>query len=107
MSTWTVRLSINSSVAGSIADRLRQFGKFKEPLIRKFAIQILDGLIDLHSQQIVHRDPTGANILSDQKGNIKLADFGASRWSELSNYSDTEFCNSMKGYAGSSPMYSP
>ncbi|CAD8109752.1 unnamed protein product [Paramecium primaurelia] len=82
---------------GSLSDRLKQFGKFNETLIRKFTIQILDGLIYLHRQAVVHRDLKCGNILSNQRGQIKIADFGSSSWKEAINLSDTEFCQSMKG----------
>lgn len=40
-------------------------------------IQILQGMSYLHNHQIIHRDVKGANILVDNMGICKLADFGA------------------------------
>ncbi|KAJ0726168.1 putative mitogen-activated protein kinase kinase kinase STE-STE11 family [Helianthus annuus] len=41
--------------------------------------QLLLGRDYLHKNGIMHRDIKGANILVDNKGCIKLADFGASK----------------------------
>ena len=41
--------------------------------------EMLQGLNYLHSHRIIHLDIKGANILVDQSGSCKLADFGASR----------------------------
>uniref|UniRef100_A0ACD5ZYY8 Uncharacterized protein n=1 Tax=Avena sativa TaxID=4498 RepID=A0ACD5ZYY8_AVESA len=64
---------------GSIQSLLGRLGAFPEAVIRKYTKQILHGLEYLHSNGIIHRDIKGANILVDNKGCIKLADFGASK----------------------------
>jgi serine/threonine protein kinase len=46
--------------------------------VRKYTKQILDGLVYLHDNDVIHLDIKGANILVDDRGTIKLADFGAS-----------------------------
>ncbi|KAK2646947.1 hypothetical protein Ddye_022142 [Dipteronia dyeriana] len=64
---------------GSISSLLGKFGSFPESVIRMYTKQLLLGLDYLHMNGIMHRDIKGANILVDNKGCIKLADFGASK----------------------------
>ena len=54
-------------------------GAFKETVVKVYCRQILLGLEYLHKNHIMHRDIKGANILVDNAGRIKLADFGASK----------------------------
>lgn len=69
---------------GSIASMLKQYNTFQEPLIKNFVRQILNGLAYLHSCDIIHRDIKGANILVDNKGGVKISDFGISKRVEAS-----------------------
>ena len=64
---------------GSIASLLRKFGRLSESVCSKYTKQILLGLNYLHTNKVIHRDIKGANILVNDKGEIKLADFGASK----------------------------
>ena len=47
--------------------------------IKCIMMQLLEGIMYLHSNNVMHRDIKGANILLDNKGNIKIADFGLAR----------------------------
>eukprot|EP01012_Entosiphon_sulcatum_P012020 TRINITY_DN17482_c0_g1_i1.p1 TRINITY_DN17482_c0_g1~~TRINITY_DN17482_c0_g1_i1.p1 ORF type:complete len:751 (-),score=93.26 TRINITY_DN17482_c0_g1_i1:59-2284(-) len=68
---------------GSIQSLLQVFGTFHEKVIRLYTKQILQGLAYLHANGVIHRDIKGGNILVDNQGVAKLADFGCSkRWAE-------------------------
>ncbi|KAI5056387.1 hypothetical protein GOP47_0028205 [Adiantum capillus-veneris] len=64
---------------GSIYKLYQEFTRLQEPVIRRYTRQILQGLYFLHSKHTVHRDIKGANILVDQDGTVKLADFGMAK----------------------------
>ena len=50
--------------------------KWTELQATDLALQILNGLSILHSQQIYHRDLKPANVLFRKNGRVLLSDFG-------------------------------
>lgn len=70
---------------GSVQTMLNSYGALREPLVRSFVRQIVTGLAYLHGRDIVHRDIKGANILVDNKGGIKISDFGISKKMEAAS----------------------
>ncbi|KAJ1434541.1 Serine/threonine-protein kinase, active site [Sesbania bispinosa] len=58
--------------------------KFSEPQIKCYMQQLLSGLDHCHSRGVLHRDIKGSNLLIDNNGILKIADFG------LANYFDPQ-----------------
>ncbi|EGZ04510.1 hypothetical protein PHYSODRAFT_536239 [Phytophthora sojae] len=63
---------------GSLEHNRKLFGG-NERVVRRFTHQLLSGVAYLHSKNIIHHDIKPANILVDQNGVVKIADFGSSR----------------------------
>jgi len=63
---------------GALAQIIKpsRFGAFPEGLVGIYIAQVLEGLVYLHAQGVIHRDIKGANILTTKEGLVKLADFG-------------------------------
>lgn len=49
------------------------------PQIKCYLSQLLEGLAFCHANRVLHRDIKGANLLINNKGQLKLADFGLAR----------------------------
>ncbi|KAJ1395654.1 Serine-threonine/tyrosine-protein kinase, catalytic domain [Sesbania bispinosa] len=63
---------------GSLHDVLREHHRLPEEVISVFAKRVLEGLNYLHGMHIVHRDIKPSNLLVNDKGEVKIADFGVS-----------------------------
>ncbi|XP_024994295.1 probable serine/threonine-protein kinase At1g54610 isoform X2 [Cynara cardunculus var. scolymus] len=50
--------------------------KFTEPQVKCYMKQLLSGLDHCHTQGVLHRDIKGSNLLIDNHGILKIADFG-------------------------------
>ncbi|CAA7027564.1 unnamed protein product [Microthlaspi erraticum] len=91
----TLNILLEFVPGGSLSSVLEQFGPLPEAVVGKFTKQLLLGLEYLHNHAIMHRDIKGANILVDNEGCIKLADFGASK--QVAELATISGAKSMKG----------
>lgn len=53
--------------------------RFTEAQVKTYAKQLLSGLWYCHEREVLHRDIKGSNLLVDNQGNLKIADFGLAR----------------------------
>ncbi|KAF7074045.1 hypothetical protein CFC21_078956 [Triticum aestivum] len=65
---------------GSVYDYLHKHkGIFKLPALVGVAMDVSKGMSYLHQNNIIHRDLKTANLLMDENGMVKVADFGVAR----------------------------
>ena len=64
---------------GDCASLVKVLGGLQEDWAKKYLAEVVLGVEHLHSRGIVHRDLKPDNLLIDQKGHLKLTDFGLSR----------------------------
>ncbi|KAL8918521.1 MAG: hypothetical protein Q9172_005391 [Xanthocarpia lactea] len=64
---------------GDCASLVKVLGGLPEEWAKKYLAEVVLGVEHLHSRGIVHRDLKPDNLLIDQKGHLKLTDFGLSR----------------------------
>jgi len=63
-------------IGGEIFSHLRKAGRFSNETSRLYAAQIVLAICHLHERDIVYRDLKPENLLLDEKGFLKMTDFG-------------------------------
>jgi len=63
-------------IGGEIFSHLRKAGRFSNETSRLYAAQIVLAICHLHERDIVYRDLKPENLLLDEKGFLKITDFG-------------------------------
>ncbi|XP_023633782.1 mitogen-activated protein kinase kinase kinase 18 [Capsella rubella] len=75
---------------GSLHDLIKSSGgKLPEPEISSYTRQILNGLVYLHERGIVHCDLKSQNVLVEENGVLKIADFGCAKSVAKSDFAGT------------------
>jgi len=74
-----LHLFMEFMAGGSLSAHIKESGVLPEDESQWYTNQMLQGIEFLHSQNVIHRDIKGSNVLLDGEGNVKLADFGLSK----------------------------
>ena len=74
---------------------LRCTGKLTEDVAKLYAAEIVLAIQYLHKREIIFRDLKPDNIVIDERGHVKLTDFGLSKEGIDDNISAKSFCGSL------------
>ncbi|KAF8652418.1 hypothetical protein HU200_062748 [Digitaria exilis] len=72
----TVYLVLDLARGGSVQSALEERGRSDEPVARRLFGQLVSALAHAHARGVFHRDVKPDNLLLDERGDLKLTDFG-------------------------------
>jgi serine/threonine protein kinase len=77
---------------GELLERIRADTRFSEERTRLYAAELVLGIEYLHSLGVIHRDLKPENVLFDEKGHVRITDFGLVKERMTEGVTTTTFC---------------
>ncbi len=74
---------------GDLRYHISRYRRFSECQTKFFIICLILGLEYIHSKNIIHRDIKPENLVLDEKGYVRITDFGIAKLYKKNNYKET------------------
>ena len=73
---------------GELFDQIVAVSRFQEGIARRYFQQLISALRYCHNKGVVHRDLKAENLLLSKENNLKICDFGLSRYAGEESFGD-------------------